>query len=182
MPARSYAERAARFQRHDREPRDAHRARDDVRGRGERGFDVAAAPRVAHDDVVGSRLVQPYRTRQRGPNVDQRVQRFVRDLDQLRRVFGRGPRLGDDRGNDLADVADGVRGEDRMQRRHDRGVRKRPRRRQRPARKIACAQHGDDAGRGPCGARIDLAEPSVRVCGLRTNATCNACGTATSSR
>ena len=80
--------------------------RDDVVGLGERRVDVAPLPDAGVRHVPAALLVEDGRAGlERDPGVDDDVERLVVDLDQLRRVAGELARLGDDRGDGLAEVA-----------------------------------------------------------------------------
>ena len=71
----------------------ACRARDDVRGGGERAVDVAARALEAQQLLGG------------GARVDDRVERLVLDLDELGGVLGQRARVGHDERDRLAGVA-----------------------------------------------------------------------------
>ena len=75
-------------------------------GLGERGIDVAPLPDARVGQVPAAVLVQHRRAvLERDPGVDDDLERLVVDLDELGRVARELARLGDDRGDGLADVA-----------------------------------------------------------------------------
>ena len=83
-------DRAARLDRHGRDPRHPVAPGDDVRGPGEGAVDVAAGVRPAHERLV------------RRAGVDDRLERVVVDLDLLGDVLGQRARRGDDPRDGLA--------------------------------------------------------------------------------
>ena len=80
-------------------------AADHVGRGGERGVDVAAREARMRQQVVMLRIDARRAGLQRLGRVEQRRQRFVFDLDQLRRLAGDARRLGGDGGDDVADIA-----------------------------------------------------------------------------
>ena len=80
-------------------------ARDDMRGGGERGLDVAARVARRREHVVVPRIDR----RRAGPDrlggVEHRGQGLVLDLDELRRLAGEARRLGGHRRQHVADIA-----------------------------------------------------------------------------